>query len=337
MTPPVNSRTAAVVAAHRMYETLGLCLEGLLGVIDEPCDLVFVDNGSGGALTAWAKARFPGITVLTLSRNLLFCGGFNAGLRHAVEHRYDFALIVNADSEVANPTFVSHLVEAMARRPRAAFIGPKVYAGIPGISQRTCLQFPNLLRNLWVWFPFRLVPKLVSRQPDVEHEVEFLNGVCVLCRVAALREIGLMDETFGAYVEDADWSWRGRAKGWTSVFTPVPSIIHHVESHGYEHHSFKVFLLKRNTVYWFLKVDKPMSARAYALAASLLAFLRLFTARPGAERTARKRFFDELWREYRRLLKAQSGSARAGALKVPLPEQALKRIQTTDVVPDPDV
>ncbi len=37
-----------------------------------------------------------------------------------------------------------------------------------------------------------------------EKKVEFLNGVCVLCRMSAIREIGLLDEMMGGYVEDTD-------------------------------------------------------------------------------------------------------------------------------------
>ena len=48
--------------------------------------------------------------------------------------------------------------------------------------------------------------------------------------------------------------------GWGSLFTPVPSLIHHEEVQGYEHHSFKSFLLKRNTVHWLLKAGRRRSA-----------------------------------------------------------------------------
>jgi GT2 family glycosyltransferase len=142
----------------------------------------------------------------------------------------------------------------------------------------------------------------VSRQPRIETEVEFLNGVCVLCRVAALREIGLMDESFGAYVEDTDWSWRARTRGWSSMFTPVPSLIHHEEPHGYEHHSFKSFLLKRNTVHWFVKAGKPWSARCYAVAATALAWLRVAGARTRNERNLLMDFARQLQSAYLALL-----------------------------------
>ncbi len=302
----VGSRFAVVVAAHRSYDTLELCLRGFRAIVGRPADLIFVDNGSGGTLTAWVRQQFPGITVLTFDENLLFCGGYNAGIRYALERDYEFVLIANADTEVVNSRFIAGLIEAMGRHPRAAFVGPLVYYRDRGAVQTTCLQFPNLLRSALVWVPYRLFPSAVSRQPAEEQEVEFLNGVCVLCRIAALREIGLMDETFGAYVEDTDWSWRARQLGWSSVFTPVPSLVHHEESHGYEHHSFKSFLLKRNTVRWLLKAGRRHSAKGYAMAAVALAKSRAWTTFSREEREARSDFADKLQSVYRRLLAGEA-------------------------------
>jgi len=301
-----RTRFAVVVVAHRSYATLGLCLQGFRALVGYPADLIFVDNGSGGALADWVKQQFPDITIITLEENRLFCGGYNAGICRALERDYEYVLIANADTEVLNAGFVTHLVEAMERHPRAAFVGPLVYYRDRSTVQTTCLRFPSLLRSVVVWLPYRLFPGTVSQQTLQEQQVEFLNGVCVLCRVQALREIGLMDETFGAYVEDADWSWRARQMGWNSIFTPVPSLIHHEEPYGYEHHSFKSFLLKRNTVHWLLKVGRRRSARSYAVAAIALARLREWATSNREERQARRDFAHRLQFVYCRLLAGET-------------------------------
>ncbi len=300
---------AVIIAAHKEYETLALCLNGFRRITAKPEDVIFVDNSSAGALSEKMKQHLDGITVLTLRENRLFCGGYNAGLRHAMERNYAYALIVNADSEVVSPAFVEILIDEMQRQPRVAFAGPLVYYRRIGVAQTTCLRFPSVLRSILVWIPFRFLPQLISRQSARLHDVEFLNGVCVLCRVRALAQIGLMDESFGAYQEDADWSWRASRLGWKSVFVPVPSIIHHEEAHGYEHHSFKSFLLKRNAVYWFLKAGKPWSARLYAHAALLLARIR--TIKAGREkRRSYRAFCERLRADYRRLLRGETPALR---------------------------
>ncbi len=277
------------------------CLSGYRAVVERLEDLVFVDNGSPDNTCRWAAHRFAGITAVRLPVNRWFCGGYNAGIRIALERGYDFVLISNADTEVVNPAFVRDLLDAAGRWPRAAFVGPRVFYRSTEKTQKTCLRFPSVLRCAGVWLPRRLARPWFEGQPDRETAVEFLNGVCVLCRLSALREIGLMDEIFGAYVEDADWSWRAREKGWASVFTPVPSVVHHEAAFGYEHYALKSFLLKRNSVYWFLKVRKRMAAWTYAQASLLLAGARLRLS-PSQDRMKHQYFVRKLKRVFGGLL-----------------------------------
>src|SRR5262249_15942870 len=95
VTTTLGSRFAVVVAAHRSYATLSLCLKGFRTIVRNPADLIFVDNGSGGALTYWVNQQFPDVTVLQLNDNRLFCGGYNTGIRHALDRDYEYVLIVN--------------------------------------------------------------------------------------------------------------------------------------------------------------------------------------------------------------------------------------------------
>jgi len=298
----LSDRTAVVVSAHRPYPTLDSCLSGFLRIVDRHEDLIFVDNGSSVSLGRSVSGMFPGITVINLSQNGLFCAGYNAGIRIALEEDYDFVLIVNADTEVVNHAFVGDLLEAARRWPRAAFLGPLVYYRNRETIQNTRLHFPSVARSTATWLPWRLSRSLLRHSPLREEPVEFLNGVCVLCRCAALRNFGLMDEQYGGYAEDADWSWRAHAMGWSSVFVPVAGIIHHEEQEGYEHYSFKSFLLKRNTVFWFLKTGHRFSAFAYAFASICLACLRVLTAGSDSVRRQSWKFLRCLIRSYQGMI-----------------------------------
>jgi GT2 family glycosyltransferase len=298
-------RVAVVVSAHRIYPTLELCLAGFRAMVANDRDLFFVNNGSCEKLGRLIAKRFPSITAINLKTNLLFCAGYNAGIRAALDRNYDYILVVNADTEIFNPQFLEELLETAHRQPRAAFIGPLVFYRNPGTIQNTCQSFPSIIQKATYWLPWRLFRSLLPRQPSKEIQVEFLNGVCVLCRSAALREIGLMDERFGGYVEDADWSWRARRKGWNSLFVPVPSVIHHEDPTGYEHFSLKSFLLKRNTVLWFLQVGNRTSARMYAKASLGLAWLRMQCARTLAEKQEHAYFIQKLKRSYQGLLRGE--------------------------------
>jgi GT2 family glycosyltransferase len=298
-------RVAVVIAAHKMFPKLEPCLQGFVSLLPDPNDLVFVDNSSDENLYEWVQRQFPEITAIRLTQNRYFCGGYNAGIRVAMEKGYDFVLIVNADTEVVNRGFLSELLKTAQRWPRAAFIGPLVYFRSPEVVQKTCLQFPSIIRSASIWFPWRIFPNHFQKQPGKETIVELLNGVCVLCRIRALEEFGLMDENMGGYAEDYDWSWRAREKGWVSVFTPVPSVVHHESPSGYESYSLKTFLEKRNTVYWFLKIGRHYSAWIYAKASTVLATARLLEVRSADEREKHRHFLQRLIRAFNGLLRRE--------------------------------
>jgi GT2 family glycosyltransferase len=284
-------RVAVVVATHAYCYPLEKCLAGFIAQAAQPSDVILVDNGSGGRMAEWAREHSPGITTLVRDTNGFFCGGYNEGLRHALSHGYDFALIVNADTEVCNDRLLADLLEAADRHPRAAFIGPMVFLRQLGSVQNTILTFPSFVRNVRSFVQYNLLGGEPPQSDEREREVEFLNGVCVLCRLSAIREIGLLDETMGGYVEDTDWAWRARALGWASVYAPVRSIIHHQPEAGYEHYSLKCFMLRRNTIYWHQKRGARLEAALYGWSARLLAWGRAcwaaFQGRPD-----RKHFAD---------------------------------------------
>lgn len=229
-------------------------------------------------MTEWARAHAPTVTTIAREKNGFFCGGYNEGLRYAIAHGYDFALIVNADTEVCNDHLIDEMLVVADRHPRAAFIGPMVYLRQQGNVQNTVLTFPSFLRNSLAFVRYKFLAGERLQSDDREREVEFLNGVCVLCRVAALREVGLLDETMGGYVEDADWSWRARSLGWKSVYSPVRSIVHHQPEAGYEHYALKCFMLRRNTIYWHHKRGAWLEAALYGWCARSLAWARACVA-----------------------------------------------------------
>jgi N-acetylglucosaminyl-diphospho-decaprenol L-rhamnosyltransferase len=300
-----RTKIAVIIATHKIVPQLEEALGAFQALVNDPKDIIFVDNGSKEKMHELVKNKFPKISIICLSKNRYFCGGYNAGIQAAIAAGYEFVLIVNADTEVKNPAFISELLKAANRWPQAAFIGPLVFYRSQHVTQTTCLRFPNLLYHAAIWFPWRLGGKYVMKQNLRERPVEYLNGVCVLCRIEALRQIGLMDELFCGYFEDADWACRAREKGWMSIFTPVPSVIHHEDLSGYEMYSLKRFLEKRNAVYWFLNNGKRKSAWFYAKIAVVLAGLRFLRAKTAKEKQKHLYSIKRLTTAYRGLLRGE--------------------------------
>ena len=169
-----------------------------------------VDNGSREDPSVVLHERYPDVGVLRNSRNLGYGGGNNSGLKRAINEGAAYVLLLNNDVVVA-PDCVRRLVAAAEADSRIGMATPKVfYYDRPsdvywdgGIIDWKSGEVPHDSRGL-----------------SVEGGIvksEWLDGCSLLVRVATIREVGLLDERYFLYFEDADWSVRAARRGWTNA------------------------------------------------------------------------------------------------------------------------
>ena len=248
-----------IVLNYRLADQVGECLRSLRSLRYPSYRLVVVDNDSGDGLAEMLEAEFPEVVFIQTGENLGYTGGNNRGLAWAMEEGADYALILNPDTVVINPDFVGEMVRYLEAHRDTGIAGPRVFQS-PGEVQNTVLQAPGLWRNFYHWFLFRLAPASLVRSGDQVVEAEVLNGVCLLIRLECLREIGLFDERYFMYIEDADLDWRARRAGWRVCYLPVDSILHLQKRDSYQLNGPVDFLLKRNSFYYLLKQGRRLEA-----------------------------------------------------------------------------
>jgi GT2 family glycosyltransferase len=186
--------------------------------------IVVVDNGSTDGSAASIRAWLPNVKLIETGKNLGYSGGNNVGARYALGSRPDFLLFLNSDTEVIDASFVDSLCSVLEERDAAGIAGPLVRLA-DGTIQPTVSDAPSLRLALTLALAKRLRRSL--GQPSTTTEVAVLNGVCLLVRSAAFEATDGFDEQYFLYVEEADFAARARSAGWTSVYAPTPSIVHH--------------------------------------------------------------------------------------------------------------
>ena len=62
--------------------------------------------------------------------------------------------------------------------------------------------------------------------PDQEIEVDSVVGAYMQVRREAIRDVGLLDETFFMYGEDLDWAFRIKEAGWKVFYHPQVTVKH---------------------------------------------------------------------------------------------------------------
>lgn len=67
-----------------------------------------------------------------------------------------------------------------------------------------------------------------SARYDQPRAVDYATGCCLLVRREVIEALGMLDESYRIYTEDADWSMRVRRAGYDVLYEPGARIWHRV-------------------------------------------------------------------------------------------------------------
>lgn len=163
--------------------------------------VVVVDNGSEPAALEQVRAGLPdGVELVELSRNRGFGPGANAGFRHILANPRsddaDWIGLAPHDAEPA-PDCLARIMSAVGSRPRAGL---------------ACADFGDGATPIVdPYFGGILGPATVAEGWEPAGHP---HGTLMVAHRRLLEEVGLFDERYFAYCEEADLALRAAAAGW---------------------------------------------------------------------------------------------------------------------------
>ena len=195
---------AAVVLNWNGLEKTAACCRSLAEQAHPHLRIWVVDNGSTANTLYDLQRACPQATVIRLEKNLGFAGGVNVGIHAArAGGGFDFVWLLNNDA-VCEPDALARMLAVADRDTRIAAVGCTMQEG-GGDTPPRRVHAGKRLRP-----PF-FIPEAARRAA----EIDYLCGACLLIRHEALEEVGLLDEGYFFFFEDADWCFRARRYGWT--------------------------------------------------------------------------------------------------------------------------
>jgi GT2 family glycosyltransferase len=241
---------SAIVVNWNGLACLDACLASLLGQTWPALEIIVVDNGSRDGSQELLRSRYGSrITLIESPVNLGFAGGNNLGIRAA---KGAYVALLNNDA-VADADWISALVRTADADPRVGMCACKILMldGGGRVDSAGLLMSPDGIGR----GRGRLE---VDGEAYARGEDALIpSGCAALYRRAMLDEIGLFDEDFFAYCEDADLGLRGRLAGWRCRYVP-DAIVHHAYSRSTAPYSpFKAFHVERNRCFVLLKCFPP--------------------------------------------------------------------------------
>jgi GT2 family glycosyltransferase len=200
-----------VVIVH--WNQVAACVDTVARFRDRevPVRITVVDNASYPAALAELREGLgpydpAEVELIEVGRNAGFGPGANVGLRRFLDDPDDGEWCVLAPHDVDPfPGCLSAMLDAAAGEPLAGLMCADVGDGmVPVIDP--------YFGGMAVVPPYDL-PTDATASPRWE-TVDYPHGTLMMLRRAALAEVGLFDERYFSYCEEADLALRARAAGW---------------------------------------------------------------------------------------------------------------------------
>lgn len=208
--------SVAVVIPHldRLADT-SACCRSLAAQTMAPVLVLVMDNASPTHSEAELAAACPCAHVLRLETNRGFSGSVNIGIRHALDSPDIRHVWVLNNDTVCPPETLAKLVATADADPRIGLVGCPLLEG----TEQT-----GLVRVSALWQMKRLWAIPVST--GASSDSDYLTGASLFIKRELIEDIGLFDEGFFFFFEDADYSRRAVQKGWKLAVAPDAAIIH---------------------------------------------------------------------------------------------------------------
>jgi len=227
-----------VIVNYNTRDLLRTCLETVYASQgDFTFEVCVVDNGSPDGSAEMVAGEFPQAMLIANQDNRGYPAANNQGLRalgypNGAAPR--FALLLNPDTELP-PEGLAGMLAFIEERPDVGVAGPRLVRPDGSLDLACRRSFPSPAVAFYRLAGLsRLFPRsrrfgrynLTYLDPGEVAEVDAVVGAFMLVRGEAIRQVGLMDESFFMYGEDLDWCYRIKAAGWKVFYNPAVEVLH---------------------------------------------------------------------------------------------------------------
>lgn len=245
-----------IIVSFNTRKLLLSCIESIYEYVHTPFEIIIVDNNSSdSSVLSVKKLKRQNIHIISNTENVGFAKANNQGFKKA---RGNYILLLNSDT----------LLTEDCVTPSATYLDSHARTGIlscslkneDGSVQPTGGYFPTLFRVfLWISFlddiPFfnyffrSFHPK--ERIYSKAVKLDWITGAYFFMRAELLESVGMLDEDYFMYVEELDYCYRVKEKGWDIDYIPRGNIIHFGRSSG--SNEFAILSELKNLVLFYRK------------------------------------------------------------------------------------
>lgn len=238
---------AVVIVNYNKCELLLKCLEHVNLFENVPETIIVVDNNSCDNSVAAVKEKYRNVILIENKSNIGGAAGFNCGIKRALETECEYVYLMDNDVEPERNA-LEELLKALRLYENAAAAGSKGFYCFDRsvIWQAGCM---------FSWLLQVKIHRENGRKDSEKHNriesVDYMPAFSLLVRRSAICDVGLMDERFYIYMDDADWCFRMRENNWKILYVPSSKVYHHVSAEIPS--PFSIYYSTRNFLLLFKK------------------------------------------------------------------------------------
>jgi len=189
-------------------------------------EVIIADNGSTDDSIEFLHSHYPSLRIIQLDQNYGFAEGYNRALAQV---EADYYVLLNDDVEVT-PHWIEPVIAQMQQNTQTAICQPKLLM----YDRRDTFEYAGAAGGFIdsYGYPFcrgRLfdVVEQDHGQYDDPREIFWASGAAMFVRADVWHQLGGLDGDFFAHMEEIDFCWRAKNKGYRVEYCPQ-SVIYHV-------------------------------------------------------------------------------------------------------------
>ena len=199
---------AVVLVNYKGWADTIVCVNSIKKCKDDP-HIIVVDNGSPDDSVSQLKKAFPDLDLIASPTNLGFSAGNNLGIKRALRKGAQVVYILNNDTEV-DPNLFFRAYRYVNGKSRIS--GGKIYYAKGYEYHANQKGKGNILWYAGGHFDWDSViakhvgvDEIDQGQQNTVKPVDFITGCFMAVPRQIFSKIGLLDEPFFLYLEDADF------------------------------------------------------------------------------------------------------------------------------------
>ncbi|HUQ85043.1 MAG TPA: glycosyltransferase family 2 protein [Candidatus Limnocylindrales bacterium] len=220
-------------------------------------EIIVIDNGSEKAFKT-----SDNISVIRSDTNNGFTGGCNIGIKKALKNGADYVLLINNDTTV-HPILIKNLIEGIEDDDKIGIATPKIYFSKGHEFHKDKYKKEELGQVIWFaggvidWKNAKSVHRGMDEvdrgQYEILEKIEFATGCCMLIKKEVFEKVGLFDEKYFLYYEDADLCERVKKAGFDIHYVPKGIVYHDNAGSSGSGSSLHDYFLTRNQMIFGMK------------------------------------------------------------------------------------